>query len=205
MSGLIAGRPVWVAASTHPGEDELITAVHRTLAPHFPGLLTIIAPRHIQRGPEIGEIAEEDGLRWALRSRGHEPDSAVDVYIADTMGELGLFFRVAPIVFMGGTLVPVGGHNPIEPGKLGTTAIIHGPHVHNFVDVFAAFDRDHAALAVSDAQGLAQALGELMPDGARIRAMSRAALHTCEVLGGALDRTMQAIEPLVAAAHDAPR
>lgn len=205
MSGLIAGRPVWVAASTHPGEDELITAVHRTLAPHFPGLLTIIAPRHVQRGPEIGEIAEEDGLRWALRSRGHEPDSTVDVYIADTMGELGLFFRVAPIVFMGGTLAPVGGHNPIEPGKLGTAAIIHGPHVHNFVDVFAAFDRDRAALAVNDAQGLAQALGELIPDGARIRAMSRAALHTCEMLGGALDRTMQAIEPLVAAAHDAAR
>jgi 3-deoxy-D-manno-octulosonic-acid transferase len=196
MSGLVAGRPVWLAASTHPGEEELVLAIHRALAPHFPGLLTIIVPRHPQRGAEIAEMAIEEGLRTGLRSRGLEPDGAIDVYVADTMGELGLFYRVAPIVFVGKSLAGAGGQNPIEPAKLGT-AVLHGPEVQNFADVYAALDRDGGALAVADAQGLANALVNLLRDGQRLRRMARAAAATVETLGGAVERTMQAIEPFI--------
>lgn len=204
LRGLISGRPVWLAASTHPGEEEQIVAVHKALGPYFPGLLTIIAPRHPQRGEDIAFIASDSGLKTALRSRGLEPDGATDVYVADTIGELGLFYRLAPVVFMGGSLVPHGGQNPIEPGKLGA-AIIHGPHVHNFTDVYAALDRDGGSVAVQDAQGLANTVGALLSDVARLRAMARAAGETVEGLGGAVDRTMQAIEPFLMHMHLAGR
>lgn len=200
LKGLVGGRPVWVAASTHPGEEEQIVAVHGALQTHFPGLLTIIAPRHPQRGGDIAAIAADAGLRAAMRSRGLEPDGATDVYVADTMGELGLFYRIAPIVFMGGSLVPHGGQNPIEPGKLGA-AILHGPHVHNFTEVFAALDRDGGSLAVADAQGLANALGRTLADTPRLRAMSRAAAETVERLGGAVDRTLLAVDPFLMHMH----
>ena len=196
LAGLIGGRPLWMAASTHPGEEEMICAVHTALAVHFPGLLTIIVPRHPQRGPAIGAIATEDGLRCVLRSQALEPDGAVDVYVADTMGELGLFYRVVPVVFVGKSLAGEGGQNPIEPAKLGT-AVLHGPHVSNFADVYAALDRAGGALAVADVQGLANALVTLLRDGPRMRAMARAAADTVEGLGGAVDRTMAAVEPFL--------
>lgn len=200
LSGLIAGRPCWIAASTHPGEDEIVAAVHRAIAPHFPGLLTIIAPRHPQRGDEIAAVAGDFELRAAQRSRGLEPDSSVDLYIADTMGELGLFYRVAPVVFVGKSLVGDGGQNPIEPAKLGA-AILHGPHVQNFADVYAALDRDGGALAVPDAQQLANTLMRLLGDGMRMRKMARAASATVDSFGGGVDRTMAAVEPYLMQMH----
>jgi 3-deoxy-D-manno-octulosonic-acid transferase len=196
LTGLVGDRPVWVAASTHPGEEEQIIAVHLALVSRFPTLLTIIAPRHPHRGEEIARMAEEARLHVGLRSRGLEPDGATDIYVADTIGELGLFYRLASVVFMGGSLVPHGGQNPIEPGKLGA-AIVHGPHVHNFVDVFAALDKNGGAIAVSDDEHLARTLSSLLLDGHRMRAMARAAADTVESLGGAVDRTLQAIEPFV--------
>jgi 3-deoxy-D-manno-octulosonic-acid transferase len=196
LKGLVADRPVWMAASTHPGEDEQALAVHEALAGRFPGLLTILAPRHPQRGSEIAAMATERRLTPAQRSRGLDPDGATDVYVADTIGELGLFYRLAEVVLMGGSLVPHGGQNPIEPAKLGA-AILHGPHVHNFADVFAALDQQGGAIAVADVQQLAAAVGILLQDGHRVRTMARAAAATVEGLGGAVDRTMQAIEPFL--------
>ena len=196
LAGLVGDRPVWIAASTHPGEEEQILAVHRTLMARFPNLLTIIAPRHPHRGEEIARLAEDARLHVGLRSRGLEPDGAIDIYVADTIGELGLFYRLAPVVFMGGSLVPHGGQNPIEPGKLGA-AIVHGPHVHNFVDVYAALDKNEAAIAVADHEHLARTLSRLLVDGHRMRAMARAAADTVESLGGAVERTLQAIEPFL--------
>ena len=196
LEGVIAGRPVWLAASTHPGEDDVIVAVHRALATRHPHLLTIIAPRHPHRGPEIAAIVERAGLRPARRSEGVPPDRASDVYVADTVGELGLFYRLSPLVLMGGSLVPHGGQNPIEPAKLGA-AILHGPHVHNFTDIFAELDRSRGALAIKDSTSLARAVSELLADPALTREMARAAAESVHALGGAVDRTLQSIEPFI--------
>lgn len=196
LSGLTAGRPVWVAASTHPGEEEVVAGVHRALAAHVPNLLTIVAPRHPQRGAEVAAIVQGAGLSASRRSTGLQPDRATDVYVADTVGELGLFYRLSPLVFMGGSLVPHGGQNPIEPAKLGA-AILHGPHVHNFSDVYAAIDRAGGALPVADGQALTAALADLLADTALTRDMARAGAETVESLGGALERTLQSIQPFV--------
>jgi 3-deoxy-D-manno-octulosonic-acid transferase len=196
LSGLIAGRPIWLAASTHPGEEEAIVAVHRALSQRHPHLLTIIAPRHPNRGPEIAAIAEQAGLRPGRRAEGMPPDRAVDVYIADTIGEMGLFYRLAPIVFLGGTLAPIGGHNPIEPAKLGA-AILHGPHVHAAREIYAALDEARGALLVRDEQALARALAELLAEPALARTMARIAAEAVQSLGGAVDRTLQSIEPFI--------
>jgi len=196
LSGLIAGRPVWLAASTHAGEEGAIVAVHRALSKRHPHLLTIIAPRHPHRGPEIAAIAAQAGLRASRRSEGIHPDRATDVYVADTVGEMGLFYRLSPIVVMGGSLVAHGGQNPIEPAKLGA-AILHGPHVHNFEDVYGAIDRARGALMVKDSTTLARAVSELLSNPALTRDMARAAGEAVQALGGAVERTMQSIEPFI--------
>jgi 3-deoxy-D-manno-octulosonic-acid transferase len=196
MSGLVAGRPVWLAASTHAGEESAIVAVHQALAKRHPHLLTIIAPRHPHRGPEVAAIATQAGLRASRRSEGIHPDRATDVYVADTVGEMGLFYRLSPIVVMGGSLVAHGGQNPIEPAKLGA-AILHGPHVHNFEDVYAAIDLARGALTVNDSAALARAVSELLTNTALTRDMARAAGDAVQSLGGAVERTMQSIEPFI--------
>ena len=116
------------AASTHPGEEASIVAAHGLLRDKFPTLLTVIVPRHPARGEGIAEIAKAAGLAGALRSQRAQPMPDVAIYIADTLGELGLIYRVAPIVFMGGSLASHGGQNPIEAVRLGA-AVLHGPHV----------------------------------------------------------------------------
>lgn len=199
LSGLIAGRPVWLAASTHAGEESVIVAVHRALAKRHPQLLTIIAPRHPHRGPEVAVIATQAGLRAGRRSEGIHPDRATDIYVADTVGEMGLFYRLSPIVVMGGSLVAHGGQNPIEPAKLGA-AILHGPHVHNFDDVYAAIDEGRGALMVKDSTALARAVSELLSNPALARDMARAAGEAVQALGGAVERTMQSIDPFIAQA-----
>lgn len=196
LSGLIAGRPVWLAASTHAGEEGVIVAVHRALAKRHPHLLTIIAPRHPHRGPEVAAVAAQAGLRASRRSEGIHPDRATDVYVADTVGEMGLFYRLSPIVVMGGSLVAHGGQNPIEPAKLGA-AILHGPHVHNFEEVYTAIDLARGALMVKDSTALARAVSELLTNTALTRDMARAAGEAVQTLGGAVDRTMQSIEPFI--------
>lgn len=196
LSGLLAGRPVWFAASTHPGEETAILAVHRALSQRHPHLLTIIAPRHPHRGAEIASIAENNGLRASQRSQGIHPDRATDVYIADTVGEMGLFYRLSPIVIMGGSLVAHGGQNPIEPAKLGA-AILHGPHIHNFEDIYASIGAARGALMVKDSASLARAVSELLSNTALTRDMARAASDAVMALGGAVDRTMQSIEPFI--------
>ena len=140
LRGMLACRPVWLAASTHPGEEALIAGVHRELAPAHPGLLTVIAPRHPNRGPRLA--AE---LRASRRSVGCDPPDGAGIWIVDTMDELGLWYRLAPIAFVGRSLAaPGGGQNPLEPARLGC-AIAVGPHTGNF--------RDHVNL-LRDAGGL---------------------------------------------------
>jgi 3-deoxy-D-manno-octulosonic-acid transferase len=128
------------------------------------------------------------------RSEGGSPEAARDIYLADTLGELGLFYRLAPLVFMGGTLTSRGGQNPFEPARLGT-AILHGPHTENFAEIFDALDENGGAVAVQKSAELGQAAASLLGDGALMRDMARAAADTAASLGGALERTMQALGP----------
>jgi 3-deoxy-D-manno-octulosonic-acid transferase len=190
----IASRPLIAAASTHDGEETVLIDAHRQLRANFANLLTLIVPRHPERGNAVAELARAAGLNARLRSHGELPDAATDVYVADTVGELGLVYRLAPVVFVGGSLVEHGGQNPIEPAKLGA-AIIHGPHVGNFSEIYAALDQAHGAERVADAGKLPAAIAALMgqPE-ARARA-ANAARATVEGLSGALERTLHALEP----------
>jgi 3-deoxy-D-manno-octulosonic-acid transferase len=144
------GGPVWVAASLHRGEDELILAVHERLAATHPGILTIMVPRHPERGAEMAAL-EPGALQ---RSLGAPPPRGGGVWIVDTVGELGLIYRLAPLAFLGGSLVRHGGQNPAEPARLGR-AVAVGPHTANFTDTVALLEAGGALTRVADAQALA--------------------------------------------------
>ena len=188
------GRPVIVAASTHPGEEEILIEAHKTLAGFFPGLLSVIVPRHPNRGEAIARMVAASDLQAGLRSHEDLPTATTDIYVADTMGELGLFYRLAPIVFMGGSLVPHGGQNPIEAVKLGAS-IVHGPHVFNFIDVYEALDAAGGAKQADTPDALVKQLGQWLADPAARQVSVDAAERVVERLGGALDRTLAALEP----------
>ena len=133
-------------------------------------------------------------MRAMLRSRGDLPQIDTDIYVVDTLGELGLIYRLAPIVFMGGSLARHGGQNPIEAAKLGA-AILHGPHVWNFAEIYAALDAAHAAERVTDVGKLTVRLGAWLRDAQARGAVVAAARATLSDLGGALDRTLAALDP----------
>ncbi|MEP9348498.1 3-deoxy-D-manno-octulosonic acid transferase [Xanthobacter sp. KR7-225] len=194
LSAAVGARPVLLAASTHAGEEVLALATHKALRKEIGGLLTIIAPRHPERGEEIAALAEEAGLAIALRSAGALPEAGTDVYVADTIGEMGLLYRCAPVVFMGGSLVEHGGQNPIEAAKLGAV-VLHGPHVWNFTAIYARFDADGGALPVADIKDLARLTFVMLRDKARRERVAAAARVSVAALGGALERTLSAIEP----------
>ncbi len=197
FKGALGGRPVFAAVSTHSGEEVFVLDAHQEIAGQMPALLTVIAPRHPQRGAEIAELARSRGLSAVLRSQGDQPSGDTQIYIADTIGELGLIFRAAEVVFMGRSLAPGGGHNPIEPAKLGC-AILHGPAVEDFADVYAELNAAKAAARVTDAPGLARAAIYLLSQPARMRKMGRAGVEVVERMGGASREIMTAIEPYLA-------
>jgi 3-deoxy-D-manno-octulosonic-acid transferase len=188
------GRIVIVAASTHPGEEEIIADAHQKLAREFPSLLTVIVPRHPQRGIAVARELYAAGLHVALRSQDELPSAQTDIYVADTLGELGLFYRLAQVVFMGGSLVEHGGQNPIEAIKLGA-AVIHGPHVFNFTDVYAALDEADGARYVEDEDDLVAEIRALLRDPKSRKQIADAGHEVVEQLGGALDRTLSALQP----------
>jgi 3-deoxy-D-manno-octulosonic-acid transferase len=197
LTAATRGRIVVVAASTHPGEESVIVEAHRQLKTAHPDLLTIIAPRHPQRGPDVAGIAELAHLRPALRSHGALPAGDTEVYVFDTLGELGLIYAAAPVVFMGGSLVRHGGQNPIEAIKFGA-AILHGPHVSNFADTYEDLGRDGGAVLINGAGQLAAQVEGWIADGAARDAIAARAKHYVDKLSGALDRTLSALEPYFA-------
>ena len=194
FKALIGLRDVVAAASTHPGEETSVIAAHRRLRAKIPALLTVIAPRHPARGESIAEIGKVAGLSVALRSRGELPKRDIDVYIADTVGELGLVYRIAPIVFMGGSLATHGGQNPIEAIRLGA-AVLHGPCVWNFAEIYSTLDKAHGAELVLDEEALTARLAAWLGDPAARSAVVTAATETMDKLGGALERTLAALDP----------
>ena len=193
---ILAARNAQIALSHgfNPGEEDILIEAHKTLSGFFPQLLTVIVPRHPDRGAAIARTIATAGLTPALRSREDLPTAATDVYVADTMGELGLFYRFAPIVFMGGSLVEHGGQNPIEAVKLGAS-IVHGPHVFNFADVYEALDGAGGARKADTQEALVKHLGQLLADPAARDSTAAASARVVGQLGGALERTLAALEP----------
>ena len=196
LGQVLAGRPRWLAASTHPGEDRLAGETHRTLAARLPGLLTLLVPRHPNRAPQIRHTLEGLGLTVAQRSRGEPITPETDVYLADTIGELGLWYRLAEIVFVGGSLVPHGGQNLLEPAKLGC-AVLSGPHTANFARLAAEMAAAGALRQLDGADALTTAVSELHDHPAQRQAMVEAARRYADGQAGSLERTMTTLAPLL--------
>ena len=191
IAGLIPRRPVWCAASTHGGEEMTVGQAHRAAAREVPGLFLIVAPRHPERGDEVTELLRRDGWAVAQRSKNESINDSVQVYVADTLGEMGLWFRLAPVSFMGGSLERIGGHNPFEPAALGS-AILFGPEVKNFADIYDRLDGAGAARKVNGGEELAAALVELQ-DPRKVAAMARSAREVCSSGGDAVKRAKDVI------------
>lgn len=200
----IAGRPLWLAASTHPGEEGLAGRVHAALG--VAGLLSVIVPRHHTRGAEVAAELRAQGLAVALRSAGEEVGAATQAYVADTMGELGLFYRLGGPVFVGKSLCVGGGQNPFEPALLGAP-VLFGPLMGNFPDMAPAMLAAGAALRVADEGELAVTVRRLLADPEALRAAGAAARAWAEGEAGVLDQVAGALEPFLArleAAHARP-
>ncbi|MDP2699636.1 3-deoxy-D-manno-octulosonic acid transferase [Thalassospira sp.] len=196
----IGARPCWLASSTFDGEERIAATVHQQLRAKHPGLLTIIVPRHSRRGADIHAGLATTGLRVTRRSLDQMVTDKTDIYLADTMGEMGLFYRLAPICFIGKTLTVGGGQNPLEPARLGC-AILHGPDMSNFNDISRELFAAHACRPVSDADDLARQLDRLLTDTATRQKLADAALAYANSKAEVLDRTMSAITPILQAGH----
>jgi len=196
LQGAIGGRPVWLAASTHPGEEEQMIDVHRRVAVDVPGLLTTIAPRHPERGDGLARMIRDRGLAVARRSRGEQPSAGCQVYLADTIGELGLLYRVSVVAFIGRSLVEGGGHNPLEAARLGCPPLL-GPHTENFREIAALLLAEDAARRVADAGELAEAIGLLLGRPQEREALAARARGFAERESSALHAILEALAPVL--------
>jgi 3-deoxy-D-manno-octulosonic-acid transferase len=199
LAGRIKERPRWLAASTHAGEEEIAAHVHHQVAASHPGLLTIIVPRHPARGDAIQAMLTARRLSVVRRRRAEQITDQTDVYLADTMGELGLFYSLTGIAFVGGSLVAKGGHNPFEAARL-DCAVLHGPDTRNCARMAAELAASGAAETVSDADGLVRAVAALLDDpGLRAKrgaAGRRVADAGSGVLNAVLERLAPWLDPL---------
>lgn len=192
----LAGRPVWVAGSTHPGEDERLLGAHRRLRETLSDALLILVPRHPQRFEAAAALCRAEGFTLGRRSRGETPDAGTAVYLGDTMGELQALYGVGQLAFVGGSLVPVGGHNLLEPAAFGVP-VISGPHLANFSDVAEVMREADALVEVADEAALAAALAHLLADRVARRRLGDAGRRVVEANRGALARTMAGLEALL--------
>lgn len=191
--------PVWIAASTHEDEEAAVLDAHRLLRRSQPDALLLWAPRHPERFRAVAERAQAAGFGVGTRSTDTWPGPDAEVFVVDTLGELVRFYACAAVAFVGGSLQPVGGHNLLEPAATGT-AILSGPHLHNFADIARRLREAEAMRVVDDAGALAHALQALFADEpARLRLAANAS-RLLEDGRGALARTVTLIEPALGAA-----
>ena len=190
----VSGRMIWLAASTHPGEEAIVADVHERLRQHHPNLLTIIVPRHPARAADIATTLRGRNLRVGQRSAGDSIDAEVDIYLADTLGELGLFYRLAGVTLVGGTFAQHGGHNPLEPAQLGC-AILHGPDMANHQAVADELDAARGARRCVDAESLADAVDRLLSNDDERAAQAAAAKSVADAHTGVLERLGALIVP----------
>jgi len=193
----VGARPAWVAASIHPGEEIHIGSAQRILRGRIKGALAIVVPRHPEKGASMQAAMAAADLRIARRAANEALAPDTDIYIADTLGELGLFYRVADVAFVGGSLIPHGGQNPIEPALFGVP-VLHGPHMFNFAAVIASFDRVDAARCVEDPRGLAEQLADILRRPELRARMGTMAKSLAEAERGVIERVMAALEPWLA-------
>ena len=192
----VAGRPIWLAASTHPGEEEIISQAHVLLKKSYPELLTFLVPRHPERGVEVGNLLDAEGLRVATRTVSYLPPKLCDIMMIDTLGELGLFYALCPIVFVGGSLVPIGGHNFLEAARL-DCALLTGPHTENFKEVVETLEATKAVDIVSDATELATRVSVLLDDETQRTTQAARASQAARDLAGVTDKVWGHIASLL--------
>ncbi|MCC7517931.1 MAG: glycosyltransferase [Verrucomicrobiae bacterium] len=185
-------RPMWVAGSTHPGEEELIVEIFLRLRARHPALCLALAPRHAERAEAVAEVLRRRGVAFVLRSRLDGACGSPDAVLLDTTGELRFLYERAAVIFMGKSLVGRGGQNLIEPAACGKP-VLHGPHMENFPSVVADFAAAKAAVTVPDAAALEREVDDLLANPARCAALGRAAAALVESKKGALERTVRAL------------
>jgi 3-deoxy-D-manno-octulosonic-acid transferase len=190
-------RPVWIAGSTHAGEEEIVLTAHASVQAHIGGALLLLVPRHPERFQSVADLLSRRGLRFERRSSGNVVMPDAQVLLVDTVGELHALYAAADVAFVGGSLVPVGGHNVLEPAALGVP-VITGPHQFNAREVAALMMREGAAVQVSDAAGLAAQVDELLTNPERHRQMGESALRVVTLNSGSLGRLLEFIESLLA-------
>ncbi len=189
-------RPYWLAASTHKGEESLIAQTHKIIESAQHNILTIIAPRHPERGDVLAAYFESQNLTTAQRSKGQTPNADTQIYLADTLGELGILFACVPIVAMGGTFLPYGGHNALEAVRH-NCAIIHGDHTDNFAEIFVALHKAEATLRASTPATLAKCVLDLLNNPATCTTMIECATQYEQSVRGARQKTMAALAPII--------
>ena len=189
------GRQIWLAASTHPGEEEILASVHLKLKADFPNVLSVCVPRHATRGDEIVSLLQSHNLLVAQRSKNQLITSATDIYLADSFGELGLFYRLCPISFIGGSLVRIGGHNPLEAARL-RSVVVQGPYAYNFKEISASFCEWKAGVVVANDKDLKRQLAHLFTDKNDTAALVDRASQMLSHLDDACKRTYHLIHPL---------
>lgn len=195
-TGLFGDCPVWIAGSTHEGEEKLILGVHRQLRKRFADLMLVLVPRHPERFASVRELVATQGFDVVSRSE-KRPAGDASVFLCDTMGELPLFYAASDVAFVGGSLVPVGGHNVLEPAALGVP-VVTGPHNFNAEDVVDRFVDLGACRQVADAGGLVETLTALLSDPQEARRLGRAGQAVLEKNRGTLKRLLVLLEPLLA-------
>jgi 3-deoxy-D-manno-octulosonic-acid transferase len=193
---LFGVRPVWIAASTHEKEEQQVLSAHRLLRQRHPDLLLVLVPRHPERFGDVRNLVEKSGFSCVARSDGRACDPDTGVFLGDTMGELPLFYAASDVAFVGGSLVPVGGHNLLEPAALGLP-VLTGPQVFNAQEIADLFIERGACQTVYDAASLAEAAGRLLAEPANARRIGSVGRRIVEENRGALASLLRLLEPLI--------
>ncbi len=195
LKSKIGPRSIWLAASTHPGEEEGVAKAQTLLQDNITCLLCIV-PRHPNRGPAIADMLQNQKFHTALRSQNEPVTPETNIYIADTLGELGLFYRLADAAFIGGSLIEHGGQNPLEPARL-DCAFVHGPHVFNFSEIYETIDSANGSVCVHDANALATSIHTLLTDQKKAGEQAEKARTIAESADHVLTEVMYALEPIL--------
>ena len=193
---LFGDRPVWVAASTHEDEEQQMLAAHALLKEQFPDLLLVLVPRHPERFREVGKLVEQQEFQCVHRTAEEAADEGTDVFLVDTMGELPLFYAASDVAFVGGSLVPVGGHNLLEPAALGLP-VISGPHVFNAQEIADMFIERGASHVVHDFNELAASVGDLISDPDAATRIGEKGREIVLKNRGSLSKLLGLLEPLI--------